>query len=76
VTDVQGYFEFTTTEKDEVRLSISYLGYESKIIESSVNSLQNINVKLRASAMTLDAVEISVSTYKAGDNSKSWPCSK
>jgi len=70
VTDVSGYFEFPTSESGDVRLSISYLGYESKIIESKVSSLQNINVKLRASAMTLDAVEISVSTFKAGDNSK------
>lgn len=70
VTDASGKFEFETTESGEGRLSISYLGYETKIIESPVSTFKNINVRLRASAMTLDAVEISVSTFKAGDNSK------
>ena len=51
-------------------LSVSYLGYESKTIEGEVSSFQNMQIKLRESAATLDAVEISASTFKAGDNSK------
>ena len=70
VTDTNGYFEFQSSEEGEITLSITYLGYESKTIISAISSLENIEIKLRASAMTLDAVEISASTFKAGDNSK------
>ena len=70
VSDESGYFSFTTTLTGEQTLSVSYLGYESKSITSDLNQMQNLTVKLRESAATLDAVEISASTFKAGDNSK------
>ena len=70
ITDENGAFSFTTTTKGIQVLSVSYLGYESKTIEADVATLQNRSIKLRESAATLDAVEISASTFKAGDNSK------
>ncbi len=70
VTDVAGKFSFTSTENGEVKLVITYLGYETKEVVLDVKDAQEVIVKLRESAMSLDAVEISASTFKAGDNSK------
>ncbi len=70
ITDETGAFSFSTTMTGAQVLSVSYLGYESKAIEGEVASFQNMQIKLRESAATLDAVEISASTFKAGDNSK------
>ena len=70
VTDAEGHFRFKTDLTGEQSLTVSYLGYESKQIAGLVSSLQNIQVQLRESAASLDAVEINASTFKAGDNSK------
>lgn len=70
ITDENGMFRFTTTTTGEQVLSVSYLGYESKSIQGDVSAFQDMKIKLRESAATLDAVEISASTFKAGDNSK------
>lgn len=70
VTDVDGKFTFTTAESGEIKLVISYLGYETKDLVLNAIEGSGLVVKLRESAMSLDAVEISASTFKAGDNSK------
>ncbi len=70
VTELDGTFSFTTDLTGEQSLLVSYLGYESKTITNKVTELSDLQVKLRESASTLDAVEISASTFKAGDNSK------
>lgn len=70
VTDVDGRFNFPTYEDGEVKLVISYLGYETKNLMLNVDAGTGLVIKLRESAMSLDAVEISASTFKAGDNSK------
>lgn len=70
ISEVDGSFTFTTTEKGVQKLSVSFLGYETKTIEGDVSSFSNIHIKIRESAATLDAVEITASTFKAGDNSK------
>jgi len=70
VTDVEGRFDFTTTEEGEVNVIITYLGYETKTIKVSTSDATDLEVSIRESAMSLDAVEISASTFKAGDNSK------
>jgi outer membrane cobalamin receptor len=69
-TDVDGRFSFETSAEGEQILSISFLGYATKTITDQVSSLKNLQINLRASASTLDAVEITASTFKAGDNSK------
>jgi len=70
VSEIDGSFQFTSDLKGQQTLSVSYLGYETKNIKSDISSFENINIKIRESAATLDAVEISASTFKAGDNSK------
>jgi len=70
VTDLEGVFNFKTAERGQIKLQISYLGFETKSISNQVASLQGIEVILRSSAMTLDAVEITASTFSAGDNAK------
>lgn len=69
-TDVDGQFSFITRLEGEQVLSISFLGYTTKTITDKVSSFNGLTVALRESAATLDAVEISASTFKAGDNSK------
>ena len=70
ITDAEGRFSFNTTETGEIKLVISYLGYETKSLILNVTEGAGLQIKLRESAMSLDAVEISASTFKAGDNSK------
>lgn len=70
VTEIDGSFQFTSDLQGVQNLQISYLGYETKNIKADVSTFRNLDIKLRESAATLDAVEISASTFKAGDNSK------
>jgi len=69
-TDVAGMFSFSTTLSGEQTLSISYLGYETKRMTDQIHAFTNLQIEIRESASTLDAVEITASTFKAGDNSK------
>lgn len=70
VTDESGQFTFTTDARDKLSLIIAYLGYETQILQLASPTLQKLNIQLRESVTTLDAVEVSASTFKAGDNSK------
>ena len=70
ITNEAGIFSFETFEEGAITLIISYLGYESKAIRQDIATLSQLDIKLRESVMTLDAVEVSASTFKAGDNSK------
>ncbi len=70
ITDENGAFQFETFEEGDVVLLISYLGYETKKINAAVSTLNELQIELRESVTTLDAVEVSASTFKAGDNSK------
>ena len=70
ITDVNGLFSFQTNEVAEVKLEVSYLGYSTLSITGLPQQLHDLKLQLRESAMTLDAVEITASTFKAGDNSK------
>lgn len=69
-TDLEGNFNFKTDLSGAQSLSISFLGYETKIIKGDIGTFNNLKIKLRESALSLDAVTISASTFKAGDNSK------
>ena len=70
VSDEAGNFQFNTDLSGSQILLVSYLGYESKTIEFIVEDYSKQYFKLRESASTLDAVEISASTFTTGDNSK------
>ncbi|MEW5676086.1 TonB-dependent receptor [Flavobacterium enshiense] len=69
-SDVTGDFSFTTTEKGEQTLVITFLSFETTRIPIVMESYQPKTFKLRESVNTLDAVVISAGTFKAGDNSK------
>ena len=70
MTDENGNFEFKTNTEGTQILEITYLGYETKTITNRVDQFKNLTITIRESAMSLDAVEITASTFKAGDNSK------
>lgn len=70
ITDERGYFQFDSFEEGIQTLLISYLGYQSQQIKKPIEELGQLKVVLKENIMTLDAVEISASTFKAGDNSK------
>lgn len=70
VSDEMGAFSFTTDLAGLQVLSVSFLGYETKTFEMDITEMKDLVIRLRESANTLDAVEISASTFKAGDNSK------
>ncbi|MGX7668320.1 TonB-dependent receptor [Flavobacterium pedocola] len=69
-TDAKGDFSFTTTEKGEQNLVITFLSFETTRIPIVLENYQPKTFKLRESVNTLDAVVISAGTFKAGDNSK------
>ena len=70
ITDLDGSFSFKTSETEEVTLQISYLGYELQDLTARPAELHSLDIKLKESAMTLDAVEITGSTFKADGTSK------
>jgi len=69
-TDANGDFSFSTPEKGEQVLVITYLSFETTRIPIVMESYEPKTVKLRESVNALDAVVISAGTFKAGDNSK------
>ena len=70
ITSGNGTFQFDTFESGEVVLQIAYLGYETQQITDEIQNLKNLRIKLKESVTALDAVVVSASTFKAGDNSK------
>ena len=69
-SDIDGSFRFETNLEGEQTLTVSYLGYATKTFTGDITSFKDLRIELRESASTLDAVEITASTFKAGDNSK------
>jgi outer membrane cobalamin receptor len=69
-SDEEGRFEFTTSEAGMHKLIISYMSYETKVINKEVESLKDLKVVLRDDVNNLDAVVISAGTFEANDNSK------
>ena len=69
-TNQNGAFSFKTTETGTQILIISYVSYETKMINSDVSTLQNLKITLREDVNALDTVVLSAGTFAAGDNSK------
>ncbi len=69
-TNEEGLFNFETSEAGTQTLVVSFLSYETKTMSLDVSLLNNVNVKLREDANTLDAVVLSAGTFEASDNSK------
>ena len=69
-SDENGNFSFTTTAVGKQQLQISFLSYETIILEFDVENYQPKVFTLKESVNTLNAVEVTAGTFKAGDNSK------
>jgi hypothetical protein len=69
-SDENGNFSFTTSATGNQKLQISFLSYETIIYDFVVEKKQSKVFKIKESVNTLNAVEVTAGTFKAGDNSK------
>jgi len=69
-SDEKGNFSFTTTASGNQKLQISFLSYETIIYDFVVEKFQSKVFTIKESLNTLNAVEVTAGTFKAGDNSK------
>ena len=69
-SDEKGHFSFSTEESGTQKLIVSFISYDTKIIEADVTALNSLDIKLRDDVEALDAVVISAGTFEASDNSK------
>jgi len=70
ISDEKGSFSFTTTASGNQQLQISFLSYETIIYDFVVETFQSKVFTIKESLNTLNAVEVTAGTFKAGDNSK------
>lgn len=69
-SDETGKFSFTTSEKGNKILVISFLTYETLKVSIDVANCQNKSFKLKESVNTLDAVIVTAGTFDAGDKAR------
>jgi hypothetical protein len=69
-TNSFGEFSFSTKNRGEQTLVISYISFETARKKIQVNTAQHLSIKLREDVTALDAVTLSAGTFSAGDNSK------
>lgn len=69
-TDEMGNFSFTTIVSGNQKLQISFLSYETLIYDFVVDKFQSKVFTIKESLNTLNVVEVTAGTFKAGDNSK------
>lgn len=70
ISDENGNFRFDTTTTENQILQISFMSFETLILEISIENYQPKTYVLKESVNTLDAVVLTAGTFKAGDNSK------
>jgi hypothetical protein len=69
-TDSLGQFRFTTHATDTQQLIIEFMGFRTEHRKQSVSTMQDLKVILRPATNTMQAVEVTASTFTAGDNGK------
>lgn len=69
-SDENGNFSFATTAKGNQQLQISFLSFDTLIFDFVIEKFQSKTFIIRENINTLDAVEVTAGTFKAGDNSK------
>lgn len=69
-TLADGSFSFTTGNTGQQSLVISFVSFETFIINKEVATLHDLKIVLKDDINTLDAVVLSAGTFAAGDNSK------
>jgi outer membrane cobalamin receptor len=69
-SNVEGEFSFKTEETGTQNLIVSFLSFETFMMEGDVSQMKNLQIKLREDVNALDAVVLSAGSFSAGDNSK------
>jgi len=69
-TDSNGKFSFVTEETGEVTLIVSYVTFQTYRQVTNVNALNGLNIILKESVNTLDAVVLTAGSFKAGEHEK------
>ncbi|MBT8261204.1 MAG: TonB-dependent receptor [Bacteroidia bacterium] len=69
-SDVDGKFNFQTSETGVQTLIASYLSFETFMMAADVSQMNNLTIALREDVNSLDTVVISAGTLEASDNSK------
>lgn len=70
ISDINGEFEFLTTEKGNKVLVISFLSYDDLKTPIAIENYQPITFKLKESINTIDEVVINAGTFEAGAKAK------
>ncbi|WP_081832129.1 TonB-dependent receptor [Prevotella sp. P6B1] len=66
MTDTLGRFCFTTTQKGEVTLKVTYMGYDDYTRTAHVSELKDIDVRLHERATSISEVVVTASTFSFG----------
>ena len=69
-TDSAGHFRFPTKQKGTQVLLVEFMGFRSERREKPIGDLSGLSITLRPAANTMQAVEVTASTFTAGDNGK------
>ncbi|MDR2622432.1 MAG: TonB-dependent receptor, partial [Dysgonamonadaceae bacterium] len=69
ITNSNGEFKFTTSQKDTVVLIVSYVGFKDYQIKSDVFNLNNLKVTLEQKEVAIDEVVIVASSFNFGQES-------
>ncbi len=69
-TNIDGQFSFSTNETGEVTLVVSYITFQIYKQTTNVISLTKLNITLKESINTLDAVVLTAGSFEAGNRSK------
>ena len=69
-TDLNGKFEFETSETGVQTLIVSFLSFESYTLTKDVKDLSGVTIKLKEDINSLGSVILNAGTFSAGDNSE------
>ena len=69
-SDADGNFSFTTSAKGNQQLQISFLSFETLIHDFVIEAYKPKVFTIKESINSLNVVEVTAGTFKAGDNSK------
>ncbi|PTX43365.1 outer membrane cobalamin receptor [Christiangramia gaetbulicola] len=69
-TDEHGKFEFSTLSTGLQSIMVSFIAYESYKLESKVEEMNNLEIRLFEDVNSLDAVSLVAGSFSAGENSR------
>ena len=72
LTDTLGRFCFTTTQTGELTLKATYIGYDDYTYTAAANQMQQLKVRMKERATSINEVVVTASTFSFGksDNFK------